>query len=444
MNILYLHTHDSGRYWSCYGHDLPMPNVREFARQATLFRHCYCAGPTCSPSRAALLTGQSPHACGMNGLAHRGWQLNDCSRHLARFLGGNGYHTALCGIQHEAPEPEMIGYGEILGHKVLDTADSARWDRENTAAAARYLRLRAAKRAEPFFLSLGWFNTHRDYPGAGVENNPDYLTPPWPVYDNAANRGEMAGYARSASVVDECLGNIMRVMDEENLWDDTMVVLTTDHGIAFPHMKCTLYDTGIGVALALRLPGNPSAGRATEALVSHLDLFPTICEAAGLVPPPWLEGTSLTPLLSGEKEAVREEIFSEINYHAAYEPARCVRTDRYKLIRRYDRHNGYMPANIDDGAAKDLLLRAGLLERARPRELLFDLWLDPCERENLAWDGAYREIYRDLNGRLDAWMERTGDPLLDGGAVPCPPGAKVNRLDCISPRTPDYEGGATG
>src|SRR5665647_1522105 len=112
-NIVYMHTHDSGRYWSPYGYALPTPNLMDFARESTLFRHCYCAGPTCSPSRAALLTGRSPHACGMMGLAHRGWQLHDYSQHLAAFLNRQGYHTALCGIQHEAPDAGMIGYGEI-------------------------------------------------------------------------------------------------------------------------------------------------------------------------------------------------------------------------------------------------------------------------------------------------------------------------------------------
>ena len=114
-NILYMHTHDSGRYWSPYGHAVPAPNLMRLADDSTLFRHCYSAAPTCSPSRAALLTGMSPHACGMTGLAHRGFRLNDYSRHLAPFLGRQGYRTALCGIQHEAPDAGMIGYHELLG-----------------------------------------------------------------------------------------------------------------------------------------------------------------------------------------------------------------------------------------------------------------------------------------------------------------------------------------
>ena len=77
MNILYIHTHDSGTYLQPYGHNIPTPNLMKLAREGTLFRHAYCAGPTCSPSRAALLTGMSPHSCGMLGLAHRGFRIND-------------------------------------------------------------------------------------------------------------------------------------------------------------------------------------------------------------------------------------------------------------------------------------------------------------------------------------------------------------------------------
>ena len=110
MNILYLHTHDTGRYIQPYGYAVSTPNLMNLAREGTLFRQAYCAGPTCSPSRAGLLTGMSPHSCGMLGLAHRGFRLYDYHQHLARFLGDHGYETVLCGVQHEAPDPGMIGY----------------------------------------------------------------------------------------------------------------------------------------------------------------------------------------------------------------------------------------------------------------------------------------------------------------------------------------------
>lgn len=444
MNIIYMHTHDSGRYWSPYGYAVPTPNIMAFAKQGTVFRQCYCAGPTCSPSRSAMLTGYNPHKNGMQGLASRGWQLHDYSHHLANYLGRHGFHTALCGIQHEAPDYRMIGYHEIVGSQdfSMDATEQSmeEWDYHNTEDACAFLRGRAERNGGPFFLSMGWFNTHREYPRAQNDINPDYLTVPETLYDCDTNRKDMADYHESVRVVDSCFGKIMKTLDETGQRDDTMIIMTTDHGIAFPKMKCTLYDTGIGVAFILDYPGNPRKGTGTDALMSQLDVFPTVCELAGIETPDWVEGRSILPFMNGETEKIRDEIFSEVTYHAAYEPKRCIRTTRYKLIRRFDYHNGIVPANIDECISKDFLFEHGFAQRACLREYLFDLWLDPVERENLVGNEKYREIYGELSRRLEEWMKRTDDPVLKyGSRVPKPEGARVNRLGCMNPRLLDFE-----
>ena len=444
MNVIYMHTHDSGRYWSPYGHNVPTPNIQAFARTATVFRHAYNVAPTCSPSRAGLLTGMCPHETGMQGLAHLGWQLNDYSRHMNHYLQKNGYHTALCGIQHEAPDYKMIGYNEIVGSQEFDMGDTVNsmeeWDYSNTKEACAFLARQKDKKA-PFFLSFGLFNTHREYPAVKESDFivADYLAPPGPLYDCDINRREMASYCASVKIADDCFGQFLKALDEAGLADNTMVIMTTDHGAAMPKMKCTLYDTGIGVALIIRLPKTAQV-RAIDALVSQLDIFPAVCKVCGLETPDWLQGVDLTPLIRGEAQKVREEIFSEVTYHAAYEPKRCVRTDRYKLIRRYDYHNGIVPANIDDCISKDFLMENGHADTVMAREALFDLWLDPYERINLASDTRYRMIYNDLSSRLETWMLETDDPLITHGCrVPKPKHAKIIPLDCPSPRAGIHE-----
>ena len=99
-NILYIHSHDTGRYLQPYGHAIPTPNLQRLAERGVLFRRAYCAAPTCSPSRAALLTGQSPHSAGMLGLANRGFRLRDFNQHIIHTLKPSGYNSALAGIQH--------------------------------------------------------------------------------------------------------------------------------------------------------------------------------------------------------------------------------------------------------------------------------------------------------------------------------------------------------
>lgn len=444
MNIIYMHTHDSGRYWSPYGYAVPTPQIMDFAKESTVFRQCYCAGPTCSPSRAGMLTGYNPHKNGMQGLASRGWQLNDYSHHLANYLGVHGYHTALCGIQHEAPDYRMIGYHEVVGSQEFNMDDTEKsmekWDYNNTECACEFLKKQAMTGEKPFFLSMGWFNTHREYPKAESDINPDYLAVPGPLYDCGVNRKDMADYHESVRVVDRCFGQIMEALEATGLKSDTMIILTTDHGIAFPKMKCTLYDTGIGVAFIMDYPGNPKRGKATDVLMSQLDVFPTICQLAGIDIPEWVEGESLVPFMNGETDRIRSEIFSEVTYHAAYEPKRCIRTDRYKLIRFYDYHNGIVPANIDECPGKDFLFENGYGEKTRVREYLFDLWLDSEERENVVGDEKYKEIYAELSFKLENWMKKTDDPILKyGSRVPKPEGARVNRLVCENPRLLDFE-----
>lgn len=444
MNVIYMHTHDSGRYWSPYGYNVPTPSILAFAKEATVFRQCYCAGPTCSPSRAGLLTGYSPHENGMLGLASRGWRLNDYEHHLACYLGRDGYETVLCGIQHEAPDYSMIGYKRIIGSQEfsMDRTEQSmeEWDYANTDEACRYLEEKGQKGGEPFFLSMGWFNTHREFPKVEKDINPDYLTVPLPLYDCDVNRRDMADYHESVRVVDRCFGRIMNVIERAGLRENTVIILTTDHGIAFPQMKCTLYDTGIGVAFIMDYPGNPRKGKAVDALMSQLDVFPTVCELTGIEIPGWAEGNSILPYMEGKTGKIRDEIFSEVTYHAAYEPKRCIRTERYKLIRFFDYHNGVVPANIDEALSKQFLAENGFLDTKRCREYLFDLWLDPMERENLSASEKYADVYNDLSERLEKWMKQTNDPLLKyGSRVPRPEGARVNKLTCLNPRIEDFE-----
>ena len=216
------------------------------------------------------------------------------------------------------------------------------------------------------------------------------------------------------------------------LADDTIVILTTDHGLAFPGAKATLTDRGLGVMLIVRGPGGFHGGKVSEALVSQIDLFPTLCELTGIPRPDWLQGRSLLPLVRRETDEVNDAIFAELTFHAAYEPQRAIRTQRHKYIRRFgDRLTPVLP-NVDDGPTKELLIASGWADRPLPREELHDLLFDPAEAANMADDPAYSEVRAELAGRLEAWMRETADPLLEGDVEP-PPGAEVTDPDQLSP-----------
>jgi N-sulfoglucosamine sulfohydrolase len=424
-NILYLHSHDTGRYVQPYGHQVPMPNVQALADQGVLFRQAFCAAPTCSASRACLLTGQYTQTNGMLGLAHRGWSLRDYSHHLVHTLKDLGYASVLIGEQHIAKEPGVIGFDEVMK---IDTTHVE-------AVAPLAMEVLRRRRDAPLFVSVGFFETHREFLGPGALRDVHYSQVPANLPDTPEVRADIAGFKASARSLDQGVGTVLNVLDETGRADDTLVIFTTDHGMPFPGAKATLYDRGLGVMLILRGPPPFGGGRVIDAMVSHIDVYPTVCEHLGLEPPSFLQGVSLLPLLRGEVTSARDEIFAGSTWHAAYEPQRAIRTPRFKYIRRWgDRRLPVLP-NTDDGPSKELLLASGWGEREIPQEQLYDLILDPNEARNLVEDHAHATVHADLRIRLEAWMRETSDPLLAGSVDP-PAGVEINLPDQRSASDP--------
>jgi len=189
-NIIYLHSHDTGRYIQPYGHAIPTPNLQRLAEEGVLFRQAFCANPTCSASRAALLTGQYPHTCGQIGLVNRGCVMDDLSTHVLHTLRPAGYRSTLIGMQHVSSGPEgpaRIGYDQIVP---VDTASV----RHVSPAAAAFLRNAPD---QPFFLSVGFSETHRVFRDPEPADDPRYCRPPLPLPDTPATRDCTSGRSRS-------------------------------------------------------------------------------------------------------------------------------------------------------------------------------------------------------------------------------------------------------
>jgi N-sulfoglucosamine sulfohydrolase len=425
LNVLYLHSHDTGRCVQPYGHPLPTPNLQRLADQGVLFRQAFATAATCSGSRAALITGQYPHRNGMMGLAHRGFRLHDYRHHLVHTLRRAGYHSELIGEQHVSEDPGILGYDRVHDIKSNHVATVAPLAAERLGAGL----------PEPFFLSVGFFETHRTFFEPSTIRDSLYSQPPVNLPDSPATRQDMAAFKASARHLDQGVGSVLAALDGAGLADRTLLICTTDHGLPFPGAKATLYDRGLGVMLILRGPGGFWGGRVVDAAVSQLDLFPTICDLAGIEPPAWLDGASLLPLVRGEAATLHDELFGEITYHAAYEPQRAIRTDRFKYIRRFEDRDRPVLPNIDDGPTKDELLARGWDEWGTEQEQLFHLAFDPNEMRNLIGNPRYADVAADLRARLEAWMRETGDPLLDG-PVPLPPGAWANDPDQTSADDP--------
>lgn len=437
-NILFLHSHNTGQFVEPYGYAVPTPNLMRLAREGVLFRRSYAAAPTCSPSRASFLTGMVPHAAGMLGLAHRGFRMADYNRHIARVLQNHGYCTALAGVEHTAPDPATVGYEQILSHDDTNYPDNI--DRLGAVPAVVDFLLNRAR--EPFFLSVGLNETHRPFPAARPDQypveDPRFALPVQPFPDAPVTRAEAADFKAAARTMDGAYGAVLQALDDASLADNTIVFCFSDHGLQFPLHMCNLTDRGIAVYLIIRGPGLPR-GQVVDAMVSLIDLVPTAYAACGIDVPSFVDGRALQPLVKGQADVLHRAIYAEVNYHAAYEPMRCIRTEGYKYIRRFDERANLVLPNVDDTPSKRFLLENGWKEQIQEQEMLYDLCFDPHEMNNRVSDPQYEAHVVRLRTQLDEWMRRTGDPLVTEKVVSAPPGSKINDPDDLSPRDPVFE-----
>lgn len=437
LNILLIHWHDVGRRLGAYGNpSVDSPRVDALASEGVRFDQAYCTAPLCSPARGSLFTGRYPHSNGLMGLSHVGWEYGSNERTLPMELADHGYRTTLIGLQHESSDPTSIGFDEVQ-HLTAPEQYAA----PVAELASLHIRSVAADR-QPFLLTVGFFEPHRPYP-ASLYDHPDPETVDVPAFlpDTPEVRRDLAGFHGAIRAADDATGVVLDALETAGLADTTVVVFTADHGMAFPRAKSTLYDPGLEVALVIRLPeGIGRRGEATDQLVSHVDVMPTLLGLAGVDPPQRIQGRSLAPWLRGEDQPRRTEVFAEKNWHDPdqYDPVRCVRTERHKYIRSYEkRSRTTLPGDIRDS------LSAGSLTawdaEPRPAVELYDLEADPLERDNLAGEPAHADVEADLAARLDGWQRRTQDPLLTG---PIPPPRRPGRLPGSHP--PSAGGGHGG
>ena len=417
-NVVLIHCHDTGRYIQPYGFLSETPNLLRAAQEGMLFRKMYCAAPSCSPSRAALLTGQCPHSAGMFGLVNRGFDIGHPERHLAKYLSQNGYLSILAVIQHILFNRESSPYDVILETENKSTPEIIS---QGLAAANN-------PSGKPFFLDIGFFDTHRPFDTDHLLTDPNYIRPPLPLPDTPGIRRDMAGFLSDAKRYDDWVGMVIGGLRDRGLLERSLIIITTDHGIAFPMMKCSLTDHGTGVMYIMRLPGVVPLGTVCDQTVSQIDVFPTVCDILGLQHPDWLQGKSMLPLIQQKTDEIHESIFAELNYHCNYEPQRAVRTSRYLYIERYTDIDTVHTANCDPGIAKDEYLMHNWSNRSIDRFQLYDTFFDPIEQHNVVQDENYASVLEHMRSLLIQWQKSTDDPILNGRIVNYTTNTKDGRI----------------
>lgn len=435
-NIVLIHCHDLGRHLGLYGAGtVNSPNLDRFAADAVVADRMFCSAPQCSPSRSSLFTGRWPHSNGVLGLTHDGfdWDLRDGERHLASWLREADYRTELIGMHHESrtgPDDQVAGR---LGFDRVDTGGLA----EVIVAKADEALGRLAATGRPFYLQVGFTEPHRlpgerDAPGVmgflGDHIEPDasrgVAVPGWLVDDEPA-REEIVELQGAISLMDQAVGRVLARIDELGLSDDTITIFTTDHGLALPRAKCSLYDPGLEIAFVIRWPtggwsGADGHARRLDQLLVNLDVVPTLLDAVGIdTGGSDIQGRSFRPLLDRQPGAyeARDAIFAEMTYHDYYDPRRSIRTDRHKLIINFSSAPTFMdPSQSWNRRCTPKVSPNGNIG-SHPVIELYDLAADPYELTDLAHDPAHAGLRAELQARLGEWMRSTGDPLLDGAVT---------------------------
>lgn len=399
------------------------PAFDRLAREGALFPLAFTAAPSCTPARAALLTGQVPHRL-EEGAVLWGF-LPQRIQVYPDLLEQAGYHV---GFTRKGWGPGRIE----PGGRSRNPAGPHFGDFEAF--------LRARRAGQPFCFWFGSQDPHRPYDkGSGRAAGVDPAAIEMPAFlpDTPEVRSDIADYYAEVQRFDREVGALLATLEALGELDRTLVVVTSDNGMPFPRAKATVYDGGARVPLALRWPGRVKAGLVADGLVSTMDLAATFLEAAGRPVPPAMNARSLLGLAAGGGAPGRDAVFIERERHANVRrgdlsyPVRAIRTRDFLYIRnlRPDRWPAGDPeiwmsvgpfGDIDGGPAKSLLLERrsdpvlgrffALATARRPPEELYDLRRDPAQLTNVAADPRYGARKARLRQQLDAWRERTADP----------------------------------
>ncbi|MFX1283913.1 MAG: sulfatase [Promethearchaeota archaeon] len=409
-NILFIITHDTGDLF--YDKGIETPNLDQLARTGVMFTNNFCIAPQCSPSRGSILTGQVPHTHGLMGLTNYGWNL-DSKITIAKILAKNGYSTHLIGLQHEHEDAKELGYQNISDRNIMPWVDNV------VPQVNEFLtRANQGKVPQPFYCAIGFFDTHRPFifpEDISVPFKNEILVPSF-LPDTPEVRTDISELYSSIKTVDRGIGHILDILKSCSYYENTIVILTVDHGPAFPRAKCTLYDTGIRTALIFSWPKKIKQGMIRTELISNIDLLPSILDIVDIPIPDEIQGHSFKNLLFNEEYKEQECIFAELTYHdIGYNPIRAVRTKKWKYIKNFKALDILfeIPEDvIESPSGKAWLSKHPEYYSTRPNEELYDLMTDPMEVINLANNPQYQSIKQKLDKKLMDWLKKTNDPIL--------------------------------
>ena len=453
-NILFILADDwSYPHAGAYGDKLVRtPAFDRIAREGVLFTHAFCASPSCTPSRTAILSGRPIYLAREAGVLY-GTLPADLPV-VTHVLEDNGYfvgHTAKAWAPGNLTAGGMQRPPVGKGFQDRKHAQPIRTGIDERDYAANFQDFLAARpQGTPFFFWLGSTEPHRVYAkGAGVELGKSLDDVKVPAYwpDVETIRGDILDYYAEVEWFDQQVARTLEVLEQAGELDNTLIVMTSDNGMPFPRAKVNLYDAGVRMPLAIRWPGRANAGRRVDDFVSHTDFAATFLEAAGIIPPlPGSMGRSLVPLLTATQSGIvddsRDHVVTALERHTmcrpdgATYPMRALRTREYLYIRNFEpdrwptggpefvSSNKTFHGDVDACPTKDFFETPSTKQQfpreyelcfgKRPAEELYHVPSDPDQVNNVASSPDFADVRAQHRLRLEGILRRDGDPRIQG------------------------------
>ncbi len=444
-NILFILTEDQGAHMGALGTtDVKTPHMDALAASGALFRRAYVGYPVCSASKACIMTGLHSHTNGLvnntNNYLKPAAKLTEAEKKappylhtrirsqgatMVEVLAAQGYHTAVCGKLHVSPN-ERFPYHDFI-------------PKPGSKQALTGVIARAA--GKPWFL-LQNSTTYTHRPFVNSEKQPITIDPskvklPAHLPDTPIARRDWAEYLDGVQHNDQVVGEVMAALRESGQEANTLVIFMGDHGPAYQHGKMTPFHLGLHIPLVIRLPGGKPL--VSDALVSELDLLPTLLDVLGIRYDSPLHGISLKPLLEVKPDAKGHDfIFSEVsgrslNQQRGMEERSVLDATHHLIVRSHLNEPKVINADLRDMKpwinriygetvrVKDQFPEAfRILQEMDPHALggkppvieLYDLQSDPDELHNLAADPAQRPHLERLYAALKQWHADTHDSTM--------------------------------
>jgi len=396
---------DIGTYGNPFVHT---PNIDVLAVNGLRFDNAFLTTSSCSASRASILTGKYPHS---NGLVHLHESLPKGEFTIARKLRESGYYTASIGKWHLGG-PAKHDFNLVLEEDRPDMGKG--W----------FTALQNRPRDKPFFFWFAAHDPHRphDAPGIpGQDYRPRDIQVPGRFFDGPKTRSELRDYYREVTRFDRHIGLVLHTLVQEDLLENTVIIVMSDNGRPFHRAKLTLYDDGIKTPFIIHWPRKISEPGIRDQLISAVDIAPTILEWAGLPVPEDIQGVSFAQMMADPDYSIRDYIYAERNGHTFMSYERAVRSTSYLYKEnRFPLSGDCTSGNYSDTAPlkeyKAAFRRgelpasdASCFDEVRDTFELLEISEGIPQGENRVNDEAYAAILESLRDRLQRWRTDTGD-----------------------------------